>query len=248
MRAFIQYRNGTPAMESLYVAQAGFEHLDLDIVRFEGLAAPEDVFRDDIVCGYVSTVKAALRKLGVAAEEINYPKELRQFLGRRIAELAYAQVSDRPRNWPVFIKPRGHKRWSGRVIRSKKDLPDPLVAPEECVICSEVVEFASEFRCFVLRGEVVAMKHYMGDPFIVPDIETVGAMVNAYTSSPVAYSLDVGVMRGGLQATGSATRLVEVNDGFSLGTYGVNELTYAKLLYARWTELTGVPDKLQLRP
>ncbi len=37
--------------------------------------------------------------------------------------------------------------------------------------------------------------------------------------------------------------MIEVNDGFSLGGYGLNALDYAKLLSARWCELVGISDE-----
>ena len=38
------------------------------------------------------------------------------------------------------------------------------------------------------------------------------------------------------------TLLIEINDGFSLGTYGIEDTLYAKLLTARWAELNGTED------
>ena len=37
--------------------------------------------------------------------------------------------------------------------------------------------------------------------------------------------------------------MVEVNDGFALGTYGTDAVEYAKLLSARWCELVGIHDE-----
>lgn len=39
------------------------------------------------------------------------------------------------------------------------------------------------------------------------------------------------------------TLLIEVNDGYSLGCYGLFYIDYAKLLAARWAELTGTEDE-----
>jgi hypothetical protein len=33
------------------------------------------------------------------------------------------------------------------------------------------------------------------------------------------------------------TALIELNDGFSLGSYGLDRSVYADLILARWTEL-----------
>ena len=39
------------------------------------------------------------------------------------------------------------------------------------------------------------------------------------------------------------TLMIEVNDGYSLGCYGLLYLDYAKLLSARWAELTDTYDE-----
>ena len=36
-----------------------------------------------------------------------------------------------------------------------------------------------------------------------------------------------------------STLLTEVNDGYSIGCYGLEPIDYAKLLSARWTEPTN---------
>ncbi len=38
------------------------------------------------------------------------------------------------------------------------------------------------------------------------------------------------------------TLLIEMNDGFSLGVYGLEGTLYARLLTARWAELNGTED------
>ena len=37
--------------------------------------------------------------------------------------------------------------------------------------------------------------------------------------------------------------LIEVNDGYALGCYGLFYIDYTKLLSARWAELTGTEDE-----
>lgn len=62
-------------------------------------------------------------------------------------------------------------------------------------------------------------------------------MVRSYVDSPSAYSIDIGL------TAENETIIVEVNDGYSLGSYGLDPLLYAKLLSARWAELTGTEDE-----
>ena len=62
-------------------------------------------------------------------------------------------------------------------------------------------------------------------------------MVRSYVDSPSAYSIDIGL------TDIDETIIVEINDGYSLGSYGLDPLLYAKLLSARWAELTGTKDE-----
>lgn len=61
--------------------------------------------------------------------------------------------------------------------------------------------------------------------------------VSDYTSAPKGYAIDFGLADDG------RTLLLEVNDGYSLGSYGLFPLDYAKLLSARWAELTETHDE-----
>jgi hypothetical protein len=52
----------------------------------------------------------------------------------------------------------------------------------------------------------------------------------------VAYSLDLGLAEDG------RTLIVEINDCFSLGTYGFPALPYAQMVVDRWSEIVGLED------
>lgn len=109
------------------------------------------------------------------------------------------------------------------------------------VYCSDPVDFASECRLFIRRGSLVGVRHYRGDPHVWPDVDVVNGIIKAYAADPDApagCSIDLGVTPGG------KTFLVEVNDGYSLGCYGLDSAVYALLLAARWAELVGVEDAL----
>jgi hypothetical protein len=87
-----------------------------------------------------------------------------------------------------------------------------------------------------MRGLVVGIRHYGGDPAILPDDEVVSELVRTLNTSGQAtagYGLDLGVLSSG------QTALVERNDGFSLGSYGLDPTLYTELILARWCELAG---------
>jgi hypothetical protein len=109
------------------------------------------------------------------------------------------------------------------------------VARDEPVWCSDVVSFIAEFRCFVLEDQVLDVRRYKGDWSKGPDRDTVCAAVMAYGSAPISYALDFGVTDDG------RTLLVEANDAFALGHYGLDSVLYARMISARWEQLAGSP-------
>ena len=50
---------------------------------------------------------------------------------------------------------------------------------------------------------------------------------------PAAYTVDFGI------PSTNETVLVELNDGFAIGNYGLADYLYARLLEARWDELVS---------
>jgi len=60
--------------------------------------------------------------------------------------------------------------------------------------------------------------------------------VQAFEDRPISFGMDWGITSAG------PTILVEVNDGFSLGNYGLRGPEYTALIEARWRQLMGLPD------
>ncbi|MCY0994636.1 ATP-grasp domain-containing protein [Nannocystis sp. ILAH1] len=210
---------------------------------YEGRLALE---RDTAVIGGILTVRTALAQLG-APDPINidYPSTLASFLRRRVRPAtireAHALCRDDRFDPPVFIKPvTGHKEFTGHVLAVYRDLLRTAgwahEEPDTPVWLSDCVEFVAEWRYFVHAGEILGVGHYYGDPLRFPDPEVVRAAVAAYTDAPAAYVIDFGVLADG------STALVEVNDGFSFGCYGLNPYAHARMLTARWLELVGLAD------
>ena len=74
------------------------------------------------------------------------------------------------------------------------------------------------------------------NPEIEYDRKVIDAAVKAFPNMPAGCALDFGVTDDG------RTLLIEMNDGYSLGTYGLEATLYARLLTARWAELNGTED------
>jgi hypothetical protein len=196
--------------------------------------------KDTLVVGYVQTFLAALQLLDIQPPPTNdYPAALEPFFHRRIWESTVERLIDwiYDGNAPVFAKPKGRKkRFTGCVF----GYPDDLrylegTSRSTPVLCSDVVEWLSEYRVFVIRSKIVGVRHYKGDVAIQLDEAVVAEAVRLLERSGEAtagYAVDLGVMGEG------QTALVEWNDGFSLGSYGLDQAIYTDLLIARWCEIT----------
>ena len=135
---------------------------------------------------------------------------------------------------PIFVKPNGRaKEFISGVLTSlstKELLLNDVPDDEECFV-SDIVDFVSEYRGYVIKGKLEGIKHYLGDFRVFPDMKIVDSAVKDYISAPAGYSIDFGVTSDG------RTLLIECNDGWSLGNYGLESKLYCKLLTSRWLEI-----------
>jgi len=101
---------------------------------------------------------------------------------------------------------------------------------------SEPKEFLTEWRVFVRYSKILGARMYKGDWRNHFNYKIIEKAVASYANAPKGYSIDFGVTKE------DETLLIEVNDGFALGNYGLFYTDYAKLLSARWAELTKQDD------
>ncbi len=239
MKAYIQsYKNGIPHNYNFMNAYQGFYEMGFEVIPFHNNNRFQDSKKEDIIIGYVGTVRARLASFGIIAPEMDYPPELQKYLGRKIWRTKMNEVNNDPDCWPVFVKPLEDKQFTGAVVRSPKDLIGcGIQNVNQDVYCSEIVNFTAEWRCFVRYGHILSVRPYKGDWRKHYDHRVIENAVNEFTSAPAGYAIDFGLTDDG------RTLLIEVNDGYSLGCYGLFYLDYAKLLSARWAELTGTDDE-----
>ncbi len=242
MKAYIiRDKDNKYASVNFAVADDGFRKMGWEIVPYSRSDDPRlpDLTPEDVVVGYIEDVNVALLQLGIESPvEINYPEELTSFLGRKIWRSQVNYIAKHPELWNVFIKPATRsKKFTGRVVNSPKDLISCGDEFEDTEIwCSEPVKILAEWRCFVRYGEILGVKSYYGDWRVHFDPQVIERAIAAYTGAPAGYAADFGVT-----ATGE-TILVEVNDGYSIGAYGLFPPDYARLLASRWAQITGARD------
>jgi hypothetical protein len=241
-RVLVQKQTGEFVSGNGYAAWRGFTDRGFESQFFDWLSLRDGAVTVDPsapVVGGVGAVRFALAHLGVRTPAIDdLPEPLAEFRGRGVWRSTWGEVRARfgEVGPPVFVKPlRDPKAFPARVVSSFRDLIPSAHLPDETpLLASDPVTFVSEWRFFVLRGQVVGASWYYGDPTVFPDAGVVRGAVKAWEGvAPAGYGIDFGVTADG------RTLLVEVNDGYSLSCLGLRPILYSQILEARWVELTA---------
>jgi hypothetical protein len=239
-KVYIRYREDMPDGVNNFAAQEGFRARGVETAPFYGfgdLQTLEDLGHDVGVVGFVGDVHEALRTLGKSVPSpIDYPKSLNGYLDRYLFKAMLGDVFKSTQR--LFVKPVQPKLFTGflwegpqRAFIRTAGLPNDTE-----VWISEAIEFLAEYRVFVLDGEILDVRRYKGDWSRSLSLEHTKEATAAYCREPGcprAFCLDLGV-------TGrSPCCLVEVNEAYAFGHYGLRSELYAQMLEATWQELTA---------
>lgn len=255
MKAYIKvkkdYNSGLVVGHSLEMQKAinGFNELACEIEQYYSLNDIYDqITKEDIVVDYLIQCENVFKKFGITHPHVdNYPECLKEFLGRKIWKDTINSISSDEKKWSAgwFVKPVDSKVFTGKVISSIKDLIGCGAYNDNLeVLCSEAVEFMREWRCFVYYDEIIDVRPYKGDWHYNYNPDVLDQIMNQFTQwdeRPMACSIDIGVTKDG------RTLLIECNDAYSLGAYGLEDYKYAKLLSARWSQLLNREDVFDYR-
>ena len=154
----------------------------------------------------------------------------------------YYNLVPKPKNIPDKLM---GKNWTGRKVinGTEKDIigkkfvksNDKIksfteictVAPKGNYQISDLIEIDSEWRAFIYDGKLVGLQNYSGEFDIFPDVNKINAMLRAYKSQPIAFTLDVAIC-------GDNTVIIEVHDFFSCGLYGFSDHKILPLMFSKW--------------
>ena len=215
-----------------YNAQVGAYLQGEEVILYQSFSEIKQLTSDDTVVDYITETRALLKMMGLNVPVYDYPIELKEFYGRKIYAGILGEIVNIPDNWGKFIKPKaGSKVFTGRVVNGTHDLIGIGLPFDYPIWISEVVEFIAEWRCFVLDRRVLDVRPYTGDYHAHFDASVIDEAISCWKDAPIAYGLDIGVTRDG------RTLVVEVNDGYALGNYGLSPLNSINFHKARWKEM-----------
>lgn len=194
-----------------------------------------------LVAGSVQYVHTALEMLGVdIPAPLGFPETLTPWLHRNIEHTTAAAAIERASGQLIFAKPADQLKAFTGGLTNDIEVIDALrtLEPERHVYISDVVEMLAEWRCFVIDGQLRAVEQYAPDIDVClwpkPTPEELEPLIDAAHNATGYASMSVDVARG----PGGELIVVELNDGYALGSYGIDNDTYYDLLWSRWQQLT----------
>ena len=234
------------------VAMYGFRTLGAQIIPYHSLDhIYDEVRRDDIVLDYILQCNEIFKKFGARNCHVpDYPDVLKPFLGRdmwidRIGD--FASDSDK---WSkgYFIKPIKAKAFTGKRVSSLSDLVGCGNYDDDYeILVSQPLEIMAEWRSFIYYDEILDVRPYglimdrtRNSYMYHYDEKVLANMMKAFVTwdeRPSASSMDICVTSDG------RTLLVECNDAYALGCYGLPDIYYAKMISARWSQIMAVQDE-----
>lgn len=214
-----------------YSALMGARHLGIEVKGFEDSdeVPPNPT---NILVGSVEMCSKWLDRVGFSIPNQIDPNLFKDFLGRKIW---YSDIRDiNTKN--VFIKPATKiKAFTGFIVDNPKMIPLWSHQYEGIVQVQDVIDIVSEYRCYISNNKIIGMKHYSGDPLRFPSRSTIleckeiGDKMNYHS-----YVLDFGVLSDG------STILIEPNDAWAIGNYGLDPQQYYLFIRNRWLQMTGI--------
>lgn len=168
--------------------------------------------------------------------------QFQPFLQRQVKAMFVAEFLNKAGKeipFPIFIKPHYNiKLFTGTQVLNLfdaelvlKDIPwDTLLSVQEVID-----PIQSEWRVYVNRRRILACKHYKGDSLVFPDSRVIKECVYQSLKSVenISFTLDFGVDKDGV------TFLIEPNDGWAIGNYGLEPVDYLNFCIDRWKQITG---------
>ena len=203
---------------------------DIRLTTFEEVQSGkfDSLIKSNVFIGSVEFMKEVFSRIGKI--DVRVPKNSnRDFMSMTLGE---AKILSKSKN--IFIKPFDIKLFTGFVLdqmvySSITNIPDDTMLMVYDVFSSPI---KSEWRCYIGRDKVVDIRNYSGDMFTAPNKEYLESVIDSNKLKfPMAYTIDIGILENGDNV------VVEYNDMWAIGNYGIDNYEYFSLLKSRYFEI-----------
>ena len=202
--------------------------LDYTLVSFEDVKNGEfdSLIKNNLFVGSVEFMTEVFNRVGI--EQPRLPiNNLRPYEEMKLRDFKY--------EYPVFIKPKSIKAFTGFVVDDYSKSMLNTLDKELDIIIQQVINFNSEWRFYIFRNKIVDIRHYSGRM----DINLIGAVNNfnkldnyTFKNFPETFVMDIGFYNDSDSYT-----IIEFNDMWAIGNYGVPNDLYVRMLKDRYFDI-----------
>lgn len=242
-KAYVQIRNGLPLNVDVQNAIDGFEYLGYNIKEFTlediMLDKMNRIARNNVVVGSIDAMTMLFGKINKRPEPIDFPQSIIDtgLLNRKIGKMKLSEFIDnfKKENKPMFVKPVETKLFDGALISKKEHLSYLRLddSGSHDVFVSEPISIISEHRVYVHEKRAIYACNYSGNFRTSIDFGYVDDLIDAYDEQPVSYTIDVAVLDD------HSMTVIEFNDFWAIGSYGLYCIDYAQMLTDRYFEIVS---------
>lgn len=190
----------------------------------------DNIIKKSLFVGSVEFMKAVFNRVG--KQNVRLPENSnRDYVIKKLGEVKKSARGGEK----MFIKPIDIKLFTGFVIdemvhTSIADLSDDTEVMVYEPFNSEIL---SEWRCYVHFDKVVDIRNYSGDIYETPMKEYLDYIVgNNKGKFPNTYVIDVGILEWQKEHV-----VIEYNDMWGIGNYGIPNDLYVRMLKERYFDI-----------
>ena len=189
-----------------------------------------DVFKNDLFIGNVEFMKIIFEGLGLPKEKWTCPRN-------NESPFEIKRLRDVINQKGIFIKPVEIKLFTGLVLDGC-NYPHLNELPQDTEVyvydAWDQTKIQSEWRGYIHNGKLDDIRNYSGNPLIFPKLDSIQKQIekNKKDNFPKTYTIDVAIMEGE-----ENPRIIEYNDMWAIGNYGVPMNFYIKYLESRYFEI-----------
>lgn len=230
-KMYYEIKNGRPINVDIQSAIDGAEYNCYDVIPF----TLEDVMsgkcdqkiKKFLFVGCIDTMSIILSKVGFK-DNYDLPTELLPYLSR---DVKIMKCKDAIKETGRFIKPVKTKKFDGVVFNDERQKSYFHGCLDEDCYVSELVDIVSEYRVYIKNNEMIYSSNYTGDFKVTPDYHYVQKLIDNMKNKPSAFTIDVAILKNG------KTELIEINDFWAIGNYGLYCEDYFTMLRDRYFEI-----------
>lgn len=227
-------RDGMPHHFDCACALYGAQDLALDykLVSMEEVQEGkwDNLIKQRLFVGSVEFMTEVFKRVGIKQPSL----PLGWFRHQIIAEM---KLGDFVYDKPVFIKPKSEvKAFTGFVVDEYSKSMLNTLDPEIEIIVKNVINFISEWRCYIFNRKLVGMFHYSGEFDVdlrgmTEELNALpGYLIDTY-DYPETFVMDIGFTDSKFFSH------VEHNDMWAIGNYGIENDLYVRMLKQRYFDI-----------